>query len=94
MKIIAASLTRTQANAVRKRIDSLNEAIRLRKLNKDNPLPSEIHSKRKDVRNFFMNDLKTKGESTSAENVVKVPGERQLMPTQDIRSHDIQTRYK
>ena len=94
MKIIAASLTRTQANAVRKRIDSLNEAIRLRKLNRDSPLPSEIHSKRKDVRSFFTNDIKTKAESTSAENVVKVPGERQLTPTQDIRSHDIQPRYQ
>ena len=30
LKIIAASLTRAQANAVRRRIDSLNEAIRQR----------------------------------------------------------------
>ena len=56
MKIIAASLTRAQANAVRKRIDSLNEAIRQRKHDDDKEMDrSRSRNKRKDVRNLFEN---------------------------------------
>ena len=57
MKLIAASLTRAQANAVRRRIDSLNEAIRQRNQHneKRRPLPIQVNQKRKDVRNIFHN---------------------------------------
>ena len=53
MKIIAASLTRAQANAVRQRIDALNEAIRQRKLNDASPRLSHGKPKRNDVRDLF-----------------------------------------
>ena len=55
MKLIAASLTRAQANAVRRRIDSLNEAIRQRNLHDKLPLPGQNNQRRKDVRNIFSN---------------------------------------
>jgi len=93
MKMIAASLTRAQANAVRRRIDSLNEAIRLRKLEPENPLPSKIQvaSKRRDVRNIFSNNVKTKGETT--ESQFNTNAMRNRIPTPASQSNTNTKRY-
>ncbi|XP_065651359.1 uncharacterized protein LOC100212474 isoform X4 [Hydra vulgaris] len=56
MRIITASLTRAQANAVRQRIDALNEAIRQSKLRDENPRRNHLKSKHKDVRDLFQID--------------------------------------
>ncbi|XP_066926427.1 rho GTPase-activating protein 7-like isoform X2 [Clytia hemisphaerica] len=56
LKIIAASLTRAQANAVRRRIDSLNEAIRQRNVTEPKKLPSYRASstkQRRHVKDIF-----------------------------------------
>lgn len=74
MKIIAASLTRAQANAVRRRIDSLNEAIRQRKTEKEIVYPSDKanRSKRKDVRNLFNNTSNSPSISPTGQNVQQI----------------------
>jgi len=50
LKIITASLTRAQANAVRRRIDSLNEAIRQRNTSDQTNSPTSSHKSSKSSR--------------------------------------------
>ena len=67
LKIIAASLTRAQANAVRRRIDSLNEAIRQRTKGGDGS--SKISSNRvssSKARRHVKDIFKGNDETTSA----------------------------
>ena len=85
MRIIAASLTRAQATAVRKRIESLNEAIKTRNDESSRSSFNKLASRggrnrqgRQDVRGIF--PVQTVGQPTAITSTLVDQFERHTQP--------------